>query len=58
MALNFFVSVNIGYKNLQKPLARALYLLELHDLALEEGQIHVDNQYLIEVRSHQYGPCL
>jgi hypothetical protein len=42
--------VNIGYKRLQKPLNRALYLLELHSLALEEGQIHVDPEFLMEVR--------
>ena len=42
--------MNIGYKRLQKPLNRALYLLELHSLALEEGQIHVDPEFLMEVR--------
>jgi hypothetical protein len=42
--------VNTGYKRLQKPLNRALYLLELHSLALEEGQIHVDPEFLMEVR--------
>jgi hypothetical protein len=42
--------VNIGYKRLQKPLNRALYLLELHSLTLEEGQIHVDPEFLMEVR--------
>jgi hypothetical protein len=39
----------MGYSQLQKPLSRALYLLELHNLALEEGQIHVESEFLMEV---------
>jgi hypothetical protein len=45
----------MGYSQLQKPLSRALYLLELHNLALEEGQIHVESEFLMEV-SHNLLP--
>ena len=41
--------VNDGYKILQKPLPRALYLLDLVGFPLEEGSIDIDPEFLGEV---------
>lgn len=41
--------VNNGYQNLLKPLNRALYLLELNENPLKEGEINLDAIFLAEI---------
>ena len=48
-ALEQSILVNRAYKTLTTPILRGLYMLKLHGLALEEGEIQMNASFLINI---------